>query len=87
MKTTSNKIRKTVLTVAFGLMMGLSASAQVFVLGEGNKRQNTDINGEYSNVITHGLTEDQTNYVPVGSGSLLLAAMGGAYLIGKKVSR
>ena len=79
MKTTSNKIRKTVLTVAFGLMMGLSASAQVFVLGEGNKRQ--------GNVITHGLTEDQTNYVPVGSGSLLLAALAGAYLIGKKVSR
>ena len=84
MKTSTNNIRKAALTVALGLMMGLSASAQVFMLGEDNKRQGTDINGEHSNVIYHGSINDQTNYVPIGSGTLLLMALGGAYLMGKK---
>ena len=87
METSTNKIRKTVLTVVLGLMVGLSASAQVFVLGEDNKRQDTEINGEYSNVIAHSETHDQTNYVPMGSGLLLLTAFGSAYALKKKTSK
>ena len=87
METSTNKIRKTVLTVALGLMVGLSASAQVFVLGEDNKRQGTEINGDLSNVIAHSETHDQTNYVPMGSGLLLLTAFGSAYALKKKTSK
>lgn len=87
METSTNKIRKTVLTVVLGLMVGLSASAQVFVLGEDNKRQGTEINGEYSNVIAHSETHDQTNYVPMGSGLLLLTAFGSAYALKKKTGK
>ena len=87
METSTNKIRKTVLTVVLGLMVGLSASAQVFVLGEDNKRQGTEINGEYSNVISHNSTNDQTNFVPLGSGLLLLTAFGSTYALKKKISK
>lgn len=84
MKTKRNKIRKAMLTMAVGLMISLTATAQVFMLGDDKNRQGTDVNGEYSNVINHGSPNDQTNFVPMGSGSLLLAALGCAYLIGKK---
>ena len=84
MITSTNKIRKAMLTMAFGLMISLTASAQVFMLDGDKNRQGNDINGEHSNVIYHNSTDDQTNFVPMGSGSLLLAALGGAYLIGKK---
>lgn len=86
MKTKRNKICYAVLAMAVGLMISLTATAQVFVLGEDNNRQGTDINGEHSNVIYHGSTNDQTNYVPMGSGTLLLAALGGVYLLRKKVN-
>ena len=87
METSTNKIRKTILTVALGLMVGLSASAQVFVLGEENKRQGTEINGDLSNVISHNSTDDQTNFVPSGSGLLLLTALGGTYALKKKTGK
>jgi LPXTG-motif cell wall-anchored protein len=41
-------------------------------------------NGQWGNIIYHGSGDDQTNYLPLGEGILLLAALGGAYLLGKR---
>ena len=82
-----NKIKRVIGLIAVFTVLSMPVSAQVFYLdidGENNHR-----NGELESpdlfIIGHGLTQDQSNdYVPVGSGSLLLAAFGGAYLLGKK---
>lgn len=72
------------MTAALSLLLGFSATAQVFVLDEDNNRQPTEVSGDLSNVIEHGSENDQTNYAPLGSGSLLLTVLGGAYLLRKK---
>ena len=87
MNTRRNNTRKGLMTLAMALMLGLSATAQVFVLDEETNRNATGPNGELSNVIVHGETHDQTNFVPIGSGSLLLIGLGGAYLLRKKERR
>ena len=68
--------------------MALAAPNQAQILmmdGEENESRNiVDDNGEWNNVIFHGSEDDQTNYIPIGNGILLLAALGGAYLVKKK---
>ena len=86
MNTRRNKTHKILVALAFALMMSLSATAQVFVLdNEDNNRLGTGANGELSNVIVHGEDHDQTNFVPMGGGALLLMGLGGAYMLCKKV--
>lgn len=76
----TKKTRQLLLTAVF-VMATMVASAQVFLMGDDNSRTGT---GDLSNVITHGSENDQTNYAPMGGGSLLLAALGGAYLLKKR---
>lgn len=72
-----------ILTLLFTLAAPMRA--QVFIMEEDeNQYRNVFGNGEWNNVITHGSPDDQTNYVPLGDGLLLLAALGGAYLLKKK---
>ena len=72
-----------ILTLLFTLAAPMRA--QVFIMEEDeNQYRNVFGNGEWNNVITHGSADDQTNYVPLGDGLLLLAALGGAYLLKKK---
>ena len=68
------------------LMMCIGAPAQIYVMeGEDNELRNvTDDNGLWNNTIIHGSENDLTNWVPVGDGILLLAALGGAYLLKKR---
>ena len=71
----------------FTLLLTLAAPmrAQVFVMEEEeNEFRNVFGNGEWNNVIVHGSPDDQTNYVPLGSGLMLLTALGGAYLVKKR---
>lgn len=58
--------------------------AQVFMMEDDNdpERNVLGANGTYGNVIFHGSQNDQANFVPIGNGVLLLAALGGAYLLG-----
>ena len=71
----------------FTLLLTLAAPmrAQVFIMeeDENDRVDNVFGNGQWNNIIVHGSADDQTNWVPLGEGILLLSALGGAYLIGK----
>ena len=72
----------------FSILLALAAPmrAQVFIMeeDENDRLRNVFGNGDWNNIIVHGSPDDQANWVPLGSGALLLAALGGAYLIGKR---
>ena len=81
-----NKIKRAIGVIAILAVLSMPISAQVFFLdidGEDNLRED-ELELVDLDVLEHSLTQDQTNYAPVGSGVLLLAALGGAYLLGKK---
>ena len=78
-------MKKTVLTIAIVLGMAMGASAQVFMLDADNdQREQIEPGFNINNPNGFGQGTDFYEYTPVGSGALLLAALGGAYLIGKK---
>ena len=72
----------------FTLLLTLAAPmrAQVFIMeeDENDRVDNVFGNGQWNNIIVHGSPDDQTNWVPLGEGILMLTALGGAYLLGKK---
>ena len=79
-------MKKIITIIAMVFALALPAQAQILVMeGETNElRGGTDQNGDLSNVIFHGSSNDQANYVPLGSGILLLSVLGGAYLLKKR---
>ena len=72
----------------FTLFLALAAPmhAQVFIMEEDENDRVTNVfgNGDWNNIIVHGSADDQSNWVPLGEGVMLLAALGGAYLLRKK---
>ena len=72
--------------LALGLMIATASQAQIVVMeGEQNTlRTGTVDNGDLNNVIFHESQNDQTNFTPLGDGIVLLAALGGAYLLKKR---
>lgn len=82
MKVTNSKNRKVILTLATGLMISLSASAQLFNLDGDMNRENVMPN-TFGGLEAPNTDTGQDD-APVGSGTLLLAALGCTYLIGKK---
>lgn len=87
MKTRLNKICKVMLTMALGLLISFPANAQLFNLGEQsyfNRTTTNDGNGNVSDIIVHGGMYDETNNAPIGSGVLLLTALGAAYAVKKR---
>ena len=85
-KMKKNRLRKAFCLMAIAFLVTGPATAQVFIMEEesNSNRDPEEINGFYGNVIYHGLSADQPNWVPLGSGAMLLATLGGAYLIAKK---
>ena len=78
-------MKKILLILTLLLTLASPMRAQVFVMEEEeNEFRNVFGNGEWNNVIVHSSPDDQTNYVPLGDGLLLLAALGGAYLLKKR---
>ena len=75
----------------FTLFLALAAPmrAQVFIMEEDENDRVTNVfgNGDWNNIIVHGSADDQTNWVPLGEGILLLSALGGAYLLKMKKSK
>ena len=67
-----------------------TATAQVFGLeNESNNRKEGTENVDGTAIdlganVDHGSTHDQSNYTSLGSGTLLLLAFGGTYLLRKK---
>lgn len=78
-------MKKILLILTLLLTLASPMRAQVFVMEEEeNEFRNVFGNGEWNNVIVHGSPDDQTNFVPLGDGLLLLAALGGIYNLGKR---
>lgn len=77
-------MNKRILILILSLMMAYNANAQIFVMeDEANPRLNIDADEPFI-LNSGGLEYDQTNYTPIGSGVLLLTALGGAYALAKK---
>ena len=76
-------MKKILYTLALALMLSMPATAQVFML-EDSDSERADAEGGLVivNPDYHGSGEDW--YTPLGGGTLLLAGLGGAYLLGKK---
>lgn len=86
-------MKKIVLTAVASLMLVFSAKAQVFVLEEDGNNRDGGKPIEFI-VPDHFGNDDQTPgengddpvppHAPLGSGVIVLAGLGGAYLLGKK---
>ena len=79
-------MKKIILIITLFLTLAAPMRAQVFVMEEDENQRVENVfgNGEWNNIIVHGSADDQTNWVPLGEGVMLLAALGGAYLLRKK---
>ena len=76
-------MKKLIATISLIFAFAFASNAQVFLIDDeiNNPRiQNDEFN--INNPGYHGSGEDW--YTPVGDGALLLAALGGAYLLGKR---
>jgi hypothetical protein len=78
-------MKKILLIFSLFLVLAVPMRAQVFIMEEDeNEFRNVFGNGEWNNVIYHGSGDDQTDYVPLGSGIALLVALGGASLLNRR---
>ncbi|MBR4561310.1 MAG: hypothetical protein IKO23_05280 [Bacteroidales bacterium] len=68
------------------LLLAGAAQAQVFTMTEEeNDRAAGDMDAVLGRIPYHGVDYDQANdFAPVGEGMLLLTALGGCYLLGKR---
>jgi hypothetical protein len=75
----------TVVALIFGTAMLPKANAQMFILSEEEEigtSRTTITNTDFPIVPTQNVTYDQL--APLGEGILLLTALGGCYLLGKR---
>ncbi len=81
-------MKKILLIFTLFLTLAAPMRAQVFIMeeDENDRVDNVFGNGQWNNIIVHGSPDDQTNWVPLGEGILMLTALGGAYLMRKKKS-
>ena len=82
----TNKMKKILSTLILILSFSIMSNAQVFLIDDGIDNPRI-VNEEFSivNPGWHNSGQDWfEEYVPVGNGALLLAALGGAYMLGKK---
>ena len=79
-------MKKILLILTLLLILAAPMRAQIFIMEEeeNGRVENVFGNGEWNNIIIHGSPDDQMNYMPLGEGIMLLAALGGVYLMGKK---
>ena len=82
-------MKKILATLIIVLSFNIMSNAQVFLIDE--EIDNPRIANDEFNIVNpgwHNSGEDwYEEYVPVGNGALLLAALGSAYLIGKKIKK
>lgn len=81
----SNKMKKHKhLILAVLLCASQMGTAQIFLDDEDMLKRSGAHNTEELIIPLHGVEYDQTDYVPIGGGTLLLAGLGVAYLMKKK---
>lgn len=76
------KKRIAILTAA--MLMAMTAKAQMFTMENEVNELREPVAEDHGIIPFHGVEFDQSNYIPLGDGVLLLTALGGAYLIGKR---
>ena len=75
-------MKKLIATISLILAFATVSNAQVFLIDDGiDNPRNPNEEFNIVNPDYHGSGEDW--YTPIGDGALLLAALGGAYLLGK----
>lgn len=78
-------MKKKINILILGLLLSTAAQAQIFMTEDDHnlRSRSSEVLGV---VPLNGVNYDQTNetYTPIGEGVLLLAALGGAYLLKKK---
>lgn len=82
-------MKKRILLVALVAVMSIGTSRSQIILldeDEGSFRSTSDLY-ELENVLIPDLGSTNDQYTPIGSGLLLLAGMGGAYLLTKKTKK
>lgn len=74
-------MRKVLISMAFMALVTSDLSAQVFLTGNdlGSNRAQTE-----ENILAVQQSEQQDRFTPLGSGTLILAALGGAFLFTRK---
>ena len=81
----SNEMKKHKhLILAVLLCASQMGTAQIFLDDEDMLKRSGAQNTEELIIPLHGVEYDQTDYVPIGGGTLLLAGLGVAYLMKKK---
>ena len=80
------KKRNYITIAALLLLLAVTAHAQVFTTDEDiNLRETAGDMDVLGRIPYHSVDYDQANaYAPVGEGIMLLTALGGAYLLGKR---
>lgn len=79
-------MKKRIVIITLGLLLAGAVQAQVF-LQEGDDNNLRDVTvpvDAWPDNPIYSQGNDNTPYTPLGSGIALLAALGGAYLLGKK---
>ena len=74
--------KKIILSLAIIMLLAGNATPQVFLLGEETSPRSGTLDPSGMVIPELGSTNDQ--YLPLGSGAVLLAGLAGAYLIVKK---
>lgn len=78
-------MKKSLLIMTFGLAMAVSAKAQIFIQdNEAGSRADSDPDLGINMPPDFGEGSEGNGYSPIGGGAVLLAALGGAYLLGKR---
>lgn len=88
MRHNNRNMKKTLILMAAALLLSMPLSSQVFMTQEDLDKERCEQWKDVGLIIPiHEQDFDQgegDEYVPLGSGMALLAALGGAYLLGKK---
>jgi len=79
------KKRIHILLAALLMAMAIPMQAQIVTMDDEENFRNPGDLEEWGRIPQHGVEYDQYNAIaPIGEGLFVLAALGGAYLIGKK---
>ena len=78
-------MKKKTVILTLALLLATATQAQIFVMeGDDNMRANGDMPINNWPIMPNDNAQGYDGYTPVGSGILLLAALGGAYLVRKR---
>ena len=77
-------MKKTLLILSLGLMMAVSAKAQIFVMEDESSLRDPSVPVSEWPVLPQNEGQGNDSYTPVGGGIFLFTVLGGAYLFEKK---